>query len=135
MQVSEVMHRGVNTVNINDSVKRVASLMKEEDIGAVPVMEGDRPVGIVTDRDIVVSCVAEGYNLDDSISHAMTEGLCTVRENQDVEEASRLMADKQISRILVVGEDQKPVGMVSIQDLTQESEDLAAETVSHIKDE
>lgn len=133
MQVSEVMHKGIVSVNINDSVKRVAELMKQEDVGAIPVCENEKPVGIVTDRDIVISCVAEGYNLDEPISHAMSEKIISVRPDQDVEEASRLMQENQVSRILVVDEKQKPLGMVSLQDLSLEDEDLSAETVSRIK--
>lgn len=133
MQVSEVMSKGIVTANINDTIQRVASLMKEEDIGAIPVMEGEKPVGFITDRDIVISCVAEGHDYNESIEHAMTDEVFCVTEDQDVEEASRIMAQKQISRILVVDQSQKPVGIVSLQDLSQESEDLAAETVSQIK--
>lgn len=133
MQISEIMHKGISAVTINDSVKKVAELMRNEDIGAVPVLDGNKPVGIVTDRDIVVSCVATGYNLNDSIQHAMSNDVCTITEDKDVTEASRLMAERQISRVLVVDKSQKPVGIVSLQDLSQESEDLTAETVSHIK--
>lgn len=133
MQVSEIMHKGITAVNINDSVKKVAELMKREDIGAVPVLEGERPVGIVTDRDIFINCVAGDYDLNGSIDHAMTGDVVCVTEDQDVAEASKLMAERKISRILVVDKSQKPVGIVSLQDLSQESEDLTAETVSHIK--
>lgn len=119
MQVSEIMHKGVSTVNLNDSVRKVAELMRQEDVGAVPILENNKPIGIVTDRDIVVSCVAEGYSLDEPISHAMNEDIICVKENQDVEEASRLMKDNQISRVLVVDSSERPVGMVSLQDLTK----------------
>ena len=119
MQVSEIMHKGVTSVNLNDSVRRVAELMRQEDVGAVPILENNKPIGIVTDRDIVVSCVAEGYSLDKPISHAMNEDVICVKENQDVEEASRLMKDNQVSRVLVVDSSERPVGMVSLQDLTK----------------
>ena len=119
MQVSEIMHKGVTSVNLNDSVRRVAELMRQEDVGAVPILENNKPIGIVTDRDIVISCVAEGYSLDKPISHAMNEDVICVKENQDVEEASRLMKDNQVSRVLVVDSSERPVGMVSLQDLTK----------------
>lgn len=133
MQVSEVMHKDIKFVNINDSVKSVAEIMKREDIGSVPVMDGEKPVGFVTDRDIVINCVAGGYDLNGSISHAMTENLICVSEDQSIEEASKLMAQNQISRIVVVDQSKKPVGIVSLQDLTEESEDLAEETIARIK--
>ncbi len=135
MQVSEVMSQGIVSVNIDDTVKRVAELMKSEDVGGIPVLEDNRAVGFVTDRDIVISCVAEGYDLDQPIRKAMTSEVYCVDENQSIEEASRLMQQKKVSRILVVDQNQSPVGMVSLQDLTQEDEDLSAETVSRIKEQ
>lgn len=133
MQVSEIMHKGIVSVNVNESVRKVAQLMKQEDIGAIPVLDKDKPVGFVTDRDIVISCVAEGYNLDEPISHAMSDEIVSVTEDQDIKEASRLMSEKQISRILVVDKAQKPVGIVSLKDLTQEDEDISEETLTNIK--
>lgn len=133
MQVSEIMHKGVTTVNLNDSVRKVAELMRQEDIGAVPILENNKPIGIVTDRDIVVSCVAEGYSMDKPISHAMNEDVVCVRENQDVSEASKLMKDNQVSRVLVVDEAQRPVGMVSLHDLANLNNEMEGETVKEIK--
>lgn len=134
MLVSEIMHKGVTTVNINESVKKVAELMRKEDIGAVPILENEKPVGFVTDRDIVINCVASGYNLDDSIGHAMTEKVICVNEDQDVEDATKLMKDNQVSRILVLDKNQRPSGMVSLQDLADTGdEDESGETLSQIK--
>jgi CBS domain-containing protein len=135
MQVSEVMSKGIVSVNIDDTVKKVAELMKREDVGGIPVMEGNRPVGFVTDRDIVISCVAEGYDLEQPIRKAMTREVFSVDQDQSVEEASRIMQQKKVSRILVIDKNQSPVGMVSLQDLSQEDEDLSAETVSRIKEQ
>lgn len=134
MQVSEIMHRGIRSLKINASVRSVAELMRQEDIGAVPVMENEKPVGFVTDRDIVISCVAEGYNIDKPISHAMNEDVYTVTEDADIEEATLLMKDKQVSRVLVVDNQKKPVGMISLQDLSESvSEDESADTLHQIK--
>src|SRR5688572_23951418 len=112
MQVSEVMHKGVSTVQIHDSIKKVAALMKREDIGAVPVFKNERPVGFVTDRDIVVSCVAEGRPSDDPVSLAMTREIIFVHEKDDLDMASKLMRENQVSRLLVVDEGERPVGMI-----------------------
>lgn len=133
MQISEVMQKDIKFANINDSIKSVAELMRDEDIGSVPVLDGERAVGFVTDRDIVIQCVASGHNLNESISDAMSKEVFCVKEDQTLEEASRLMAEKQISRVVVVDRSEKPIGVVSLQDLTQESEDLAEETLSRIK--
>ncbi len=133
MQISEVMHRDVKFANVNDSIKSVAELMKSEDIGSVPVIDGDKAVGFVTDRDIVINCVAAGHDLNESISDAMSKEVFCVKEDQSLEEATRLMAEKQISRMVVVDKSERPVGIVSMQDLTEESEDLAEETLNRIK--
>lgn len=135
MQVSEVMHKGVNTVQIHDSIKKVAALMKREDIGAVPVYKNERPVGFVTDRDIVVSCVAHGHPADDPISHAMTREILSVHENDDLDIASQLMRDKQVSRLLVLDDGEQPVGMLTLQDISKYTNDegLKARIMTDIK--
>ena len=135
MQVSEIMHKGIVTANINDSVKKVAELMKNEDIGALPVMEENKPVGFVTDRDIVISCIAEGYDIEKSISHAMSENIISVKEDEEIEEVNRLMQKNQISRVLVVDEQEQPIGIVSLKDIASlQDEDLSGETVTRIKE-
>lgn len=135
MQVSEVMHKGVSSVQINDSIKKVAALMKKEDIGAVPVFKNERPVGFVTDRDIVISCVAEGRPSDDPVSQAMTREIIFVHENEDLNMASKLMKENQVSRLLVVDEGQRPVGMLSLHDLARNLNDekLEASILNEIK--
>lgn len=135
MQVSEVMHKGVNTVQIHDSIKKVAALMKREDIGSVPVYKNERPVGFVTDRDIVISCVASGHPVDDPISHAMNRNIVFVHENDDLTLASKLMKENQVSRLLVVDEGERPVGMLTLQDITRHSPDnnLTIEVLTEIK--
>jgi predicted transcriptional regulator len=120
--VSEIINRGIITANINDSVKRVAEIMRQEEIGAVPILEKNHPVGFVTDRDIVIECVAEGYSMNKPISHAMNEDVICVRENQDVVEATRLMEDRQVSRVLVIDDLGCPVGIVSLKELYESNE-------------
>ena len=131
MQISEIMHQGIISANMNDSIKVVAAIMKAEDVGAMPILEDGRAVGFVTDRDIVISCLAEGYSIDDPISHAMTEDVVTIDKDSDITEAHRLMQKNKVSRLLVV-ENEKPIGMVSLQDLTQD-EDLTGKTINRIK--
>ncbi len=134
MLVSEIMHKGVSTVQINDSLKRVAALMKRENVGAVPVYKNERPVGFVTDRDIVISCVATGHSAEDPISLAMKPDLFTVHENDDISLAKQIMKEKQISRLLVVDKGERPVGMLSLQDLSQNIHpDHLAEVLSEVK--
>jgi CBS domain-containing protein len=135
MLVSEIMHKGVSSVQIHDSIKKVASLMKREDIGAVPVYKNERPVGFVTDRDIVVSCLAEGASTDHPVSQAMTRDIITVREKDDLSLASKLMRENQISRLLVIDEGNRPVGMITLHDIIINTQDdtLKVSVINEIK--
>ena len=135
MQVSEIMHKGVNTVQINDSIKKVAALMKKEDIGGVPVYKNERPVGFVTDRDIVLTCVAHGHPTDDPISHAMTKDILMVNETDDIYRAAKIMRENQISRVLVINSGEQPVGMITLKDLIKyvNDDDLKVEIITDIK--
>lgn len=135
MQVSEVMHKGVISVNIDDSIKKVAQLMRSEDIGSMPVLEDNQAVGFVTDRDIVITCVAEGHSPNDPVSHAMSDEVISIDQEQNVEDATRLMQENQVSRILVVDSEKRPVGMVSLRDFSDVIDnDHNVETFSKIKE-
>lgn len=134
MQVSEVMHKGIITAQIDDSIRRVANLMKKENIGALPIYKNERPVGFVTDRDIVVSCIATGHGADEPISLAMSREIYSVSEKADVELAAKIMKDNQISRLLVIDEGERPVGMVSIADMARNTNtNLKADVLTEIK--
>lgn len=108
--------------------------MKREDIGAVPVYKNERPVGFITDRDIVVSCVAEGHATDEPVSQAMNRDLFCVHENDDLSVAAKIMKDKQISRLLVVDKGERPVGMLTLKDLSEQTDEgTKASVVTDIK--
>jgi CBS domain-containing protein len=118
MKVSEVMTTDVESVQMNSTLEEVASIMKVENVGSVPVVdEDDDLVGIITDRDIVVRCVAEGKNpAETNVEEVLSHELETIEPDVDVDEAAQLMAERQIRR-LPVCEDGELVGMVSIGDL------------------
>lgn len=135
MQVSECMHQGVTTAQIGDSLRRVAGLMKKQDIGGIPIYKNARAVGFVTDRDIVVACIASGHSPDDPISLAMSRNIISVYENQDISEAIKLMEQNQISRLMVMDRGENPVGMISLRDIALRINDdhLKAEVLHEIK--
>jgi len=118
MKVSDVMTTEVETVQMDSTLEEVASIMKIENVGALPVVDEDEDlVGIITDRDIIVRCIAEGKNpADTNVEEVLSHGLETIEPDADVEEAARLMSDKQIRR-LPVCEEGELVGMLSIGDL------------------
>jgi len=137
MKVSEVMTIEVETVQMNSTLEEAASIMKVENVGAIPVVdEDDDLVGIITDRDIVVRCVAEGKDpADTNVEEVLSHELETIEPDVEVEEAARLMADKQIRR-LPVCQDGEMIVMISLGDLavkaTQpETSGAALREISH----
>jgi CBS domain-containing protein len=135
MKVSDVMTTEVETAQLNSTLEEVASIMKVEDVGAVPVVDEDEDlVGIITDRDIIVRCVADGKDASDTtVEEILSHELETIEPDADVEEAARLMADKQIRR-LPVCQDGELVGMLSIGDLAVKTphRDAPAEALREI---
>ena len=134
MQISEIMHEGVIVVQASDSIRHVAKIMRDEDVGALPVYNNESPTGFVTDRDIVLACADEDISLDDRISDAMSPEFIAVSKDKDITEAARIMEEKQISRLLVV-DGQRPVGIVSLSDLAANLENphLKSEVLNEIK--
>ena len=131
---SEIMTRDVRTATSKTSVSEIAVMMRDGDMGAVPVVENGRLIGIVTDRDIVVRCVADGRGPDTPVSEAMTTEIFSVRPDDFAFEAVRLMGDKQVRRVPVVDEDGKLAGIISMADVALETEDELeiAETLEEI---
>jgi CBS domain-containing protein len=130
----EIMTRSVKTASRETNLRDAARLMREEDVGSIPVVENGRLVGIVTDRDIVVRAIAEGKNSEASIGEIMTNEIFSVRENDFVFTAIRLMGDKQIRRIPVVGDAGELAGIIAMADVALETEDQheIAETLEDI---
>jgi CBS domain-containing protein len=131
---SEIMTRDVRTATSKTSVSEIAVMMRDGDMGAVPVVENGRLIGIVTDRDLVVRCVADGGGPDTPVSEAMTTEIFSVKPDDFAFEAVRLMGDKQVRRVPVVDEDGKLAGIISMADVALETEDELeiAETLEEI---
>jgi CBS domain-containing protein len=130
----EIMTRSVKTAAPDTTVREAALMMRTEDVGAIPVVENGRLIGIVTDRDIVVRAVAEGKNAEAKVGDVMTPEIFSVKENDFVFEAIRLMGDKQIRRIPVVSETGELAGIIAMADVALEMEDEheIAETLEDI---
>ena len=115
--VAEVMTREVVTVEPSASIAEAAKRMIEEEKGPLPVVEGDRPVGMVTDRDIIARVVAEERDPGSlTVGDIATRELVTIGSEQDVDEAALLMDEHQLDRILVV-EGERLVGIISEADI------------------
>ncbi|AWI55188.1 CBS domain-containing protein [Aquabacterium olei] len=117
-QVSQAMTRGVRTIAPHDTLVAAAQAMEELDIGALPVCDGDRLVGMLTDRDIVIRAVAQSCAIEDTkVSDVMTEDTVCCFEDQSIDEVQEQMSDSQIRRVPVVDREKHLVGMLSLGDL------------------
>jgi CBS domain-containing protein len=130
----EIMTRSVTTASREMTLQKVAGLMRDGDMGAMPVVENGKLIGIVTDRDIVVRAIAEGKTGDTLIGDVMTTEIFSAREDDFVFEAIRLMGDKQIRRIPVINETGELAGIIAMADVALEMEDEReiAETLEEI---
>jgi CBS domain-containing protein len=130
MKIREVMSNAVHMLGRDASVREAALMMQREDIGSVPISDGDRLVGMVTDRDIVLRAVAQGCAADRTpLSQVMSEHVRWCYEDQPVEEVAAQMRRTQIRRLPVVDREQHLVGIVSLGDLAAKGEDEQAEDV------
>ncbi|HET9459866.1 MAG TPA: CBS domain-containing protein [Sphingomicrobium sp.] len=127
MKVSEVMTRDVQTVRPDSTAQEAASFMLSEDAGSMPVSDGDRLIGMITDRDIAIRGVAKGHGPDTPVRELMTDQVISIRADDDVEEAATKMSQAQVRRLPVIDENEKLCGIVSLGDLAREADDECAE--------
>jgi CBS domain-containing protein len=116
MNIRDVMTPNPSCVSPEDSIQNAARIMRDMDTGAVPVVEDGRPVGIVTDRDIVVRGVAEDGQLNRPVREIVTGSIVCASPDMSTREAADLMSEHQVRRLPVV-ENERLVGIVSIGDL------------------
>lgn len=130
----EIMTRQVTTVTAQTMVEEAAVLMRDGDVGSLPVVEDKKLVGILTDRDIAVRVIAEGRDGSTLVGDVMTTEVFSVRENDFAFEAIRLMGDRQVRRIPVTNEANELVGIIAMADVALETEDQReiAETLEEI---
>jgi len=122
MRASDLMTPNPQTISPDDTLKRAAELMDDLDVGVLPVCEGERLTGVVTDRDITVRATAAGQApTQTKVAEVMTADLRWCFEDEDVDEVERLMRQAQIRRIPVLNRDRKLVGMLSLGDLAAKS--------------
>ena len=136
MKVKDVMHKGVDWVSPNTPVTELAKLMREHDIGCIPIGEDDRLIGIVTDRDIVCKGLASN-NFDARRAMArdvMTDGIHCCREDDDLAKAVHHMETLKVRRLPVINRSRRMVGMISLGDISQSAsgDNLLSECVRSV---
>ena len=133
MKISEIMTRNPRTVTPDTSVSDAARVMKEEDVGIVPVVEQvggaetrGRLVGVITDRDIAIRHVADGRSTDSPVRDVMSGGVCTATPDDSVESVLAMMGREQVRRVPIVDERGSLVGVVSQADLVRKANKASA---------
>ncbi|HEX9501246.1 MAG TPA: CBS domain-containing protein [Thermoanaerobaculia bacterium] len=122
--VRDVMTPNPASVSEKDSIKRVAEIMKREDAGVVPVVNGRKVIGMITDRDIVVRLIAEGKDPSNAkVNEAMSKQVRAVKEDTPINEVLQLMSREQIRRVPVTNNNNELIGIVSIGDIASDSKE------------
>jgi CBS domain-containing protein len=134
MKVKQAMHKNVQWCEPTTSVATLANIMKAEDIGAIPIGENDKLIGMVTDRDIALRGVAMGGNMSrKTAKDVMSEGIIYCRENENIEDAIHLMEDKQVRRLPVINDKHRMVGILSLGDVSHAvGQNLSGELVKAV---
>jgi len=123
--IKDVMTSNPCSIEAEKSVAYAAKMMREEDVGLAPIVEGDKLIGMLTDRDIAIRVVAEGRDPDQvKVADVASKQVVTIDPQQDLDEALRIMAKHQVRRLPVVQEDGKLVGVVAQADIAREGDDM-----------
>jgi CBS domain-containing protein len=136
MQVSQILTRDVETIRPDTSVKEAAQRMRSMDVGSLPVCDGRRLLGMVTDRDITIRVTAEGRDAAGTpVQEAMTADVAFVFEDQDVQEAAKVMRERQIRRLPVLSRDKQLVGILALGDIAATGNDrLSGDALEQISE-
>jgi CBS domain-containing protein len=127
------MTKDIETVRPDQQARDAARFMLQADAGSIPVTDGERLVGMITDRDIAVRGVALGYGPETLVSELMTSGVVSAHADEPVEEAARKMGEAQVRRLPVIDDQERLVGIVSLGDLARETdEDTAGQALEGV---
>jgi CBS domain-containing protein len=134
MKVKDVMHRGAEWVEPQTPVSDIARRMRDMDIGSIPVGENDRLIGMVTDRDIACRGVANGADTGRLTARdVMSKGIFYCNDTEELEDALRIMEQKQVRRLPVINDKKRMVGMLSLGDIADAaSHELSGEVIASV---
>ena len=133
-KLKDLMSRDVKVISPDMTIRDAAKKMRDGDFGMLPVGEDDRMIGTISDRDIAIRAVAEGKGADTKVRDVMSEGIAWAYEDDSVEQAAKIMSERQVRRLPVVDRDKRLVGIVALGDFAVESSEIrpAAEALSEI---
>jgi CBS domain-containing protein len=136
MKLKDIMTREVEVIHPDDPLQVAAQKMRDRDIGFLPVCDGDRLIGVVSDRDIIVRVIAEGRDPKAVMGrNLVTAPVIYCFEDQDVDEAAQIMQENQIRRLVILNRDKRLVGVVSLGDLAMNrSADQSGEVLQSVSE-
>jgi CBS domain-containing protein len=123
-KLKDIMAQNVETAAPDMTLKECAEKMKRRNVGVLPVIEGKKPIGVITDRDITLRAVAEGANVNETtVRDVMTRELYSVYEDQTIKEACELMEQYKVRRLVVVNREGTVAGILTLNDVTVKAKD------------
>jgi len=122
MKITEVMTRDVETIRPDQTAQDAARFMLKADAGSIPVTEGDRLIGMITDRDIAVRGIAKGYGPDTPIRELMSDDIICAQVSDNIEDVATKMSEAQVRRLPVIDENERLCGIVSLGDLSRQTD-------------
>lgn len=133
-QLRDLMSRDVKVINPDMTIMQAAATMRDEGFGMMPVGENDRMIGTISDRDIAIRAVAEGKDASTKVRDVMSDGVAWAFEDESVDEAVKIMSERQVRRLPVVDREKRLVGIVSLGDFAVERTEIqpAAEALAEI---
>jgi|SRR6185503_2079235 len=132
--LKNLMSRDVKVISPDMTIGDAAKKMRDGDFGMMPVGDDDRMIGSISDRDIAIRAVAEGKDAGTKVRDVMTEGIAWAYEDDTVEQAARIMSERQVRRLPILNRDKRLVGIVALGDFAVERSEMkpAAEALSEI---
>ena len=133
-KLTDLMSRDVKVISPDMSIREAAIEMRKGDFGMLPVGEKDRLIGAITDRDIAIRAVAQDKDGNTKVRDVMSEGIAWIFDDESVEDAAKMMSQRQVRRLPVVDRNKRLVGIVALGDFAVESSEIrpAAEALSEI---
>jgi len=131
LRIKEVLNKGIISIDTNTSIYDAANLMKQHNIGFLPVVSNAKIIGVITDRDIVINAVANNCDCDQKIEDYINKNVIKIDYNREINEALDLMKQHKIKRILVV-DNNKFIGILSLSDIIKVNEKQTLETIKII---
>ena len=133
-QLKDLMSRNVKVISPDMTIGEAAQKMRDGDFGMMPVGEDDRMIGTISDRDIAIRAVAEGKSSSTRVRDVMSDGIAWVYEDDSVDDAAKIMSERQVRRLPVVDRDKRLVGIVALGDFAVERSEIrpAAEALAEI---